>query len=443
MTAAMATNCTEEADEKDFTCGLYDFLIETVLMGTLCAFGFVGNLLSAVCLWKDNSKSATPFLLVSLELADTLFLVTVLLLRVVTSVDTFTGSLPSMIVLTSYFGKYVYPLAMIAGTGTIYLTVLVTVNRYISVCKPYDASSLCSIPNARKQVVVVWLFSIIFNIPRFFQYEIVEDCQLLVIPLPTPLHASTTAAAESEKYEIVWRLRASPTWLTLDPIFQQVYANVLYFLFMFLVPLLSLIVLNYNLIMALRETRRKRENMRSRRFVDPSSADNGRSAASNINSRSEDDITLMLIVVVVIFVVSQSPALVTQTLGAFLDDSLLNCPNYFFFYVRISDLLVVANSSVNFIAYCFCSRRFRKILLALLRGRTSDAEIAADVATETNTQTVVDRGRALICRNSNHDVERSSAKKSLLHRMTKGNLVKTKNFALNDIKELQEREPIV
>lgn len=441
----MATNCTviipddAEVNEKSFTCGLYDFLIEAVLMGALCAFGFVGNMLSAVCLWKDKSKSATPFLLVSLELADTLFLVTVLLLRVLTTIDTFTASLPSMTVLEAYFGKYVYPLAMISSTGTVYLTVLVTVNRYISVCKPYDASSLCSIPNARKQVIVVWLFSIIFNIPRFFQYDIDEYCQPLE-PIPSS-SLSSPAAVESQMYEGVIRLRSSHTWLTLNPIFQLVYVNVLYFLIVYLVPLLSLIVLNYNLILALRETRRKRENMRSRRFVDPSTTEyGGRSSAASISSRSEDDITLMLIVVVVIFVVSQSPALVTQILAVFLGEGKLACPNYFFFYERISDLLVVTNSSVNFIAYCFCSRRFRKILLSLLRGRTPDAE-TTEVAPETNAL-AVDRG-AMTFRNANHEVGRSRAKKSLLHRMTERNSVKTKNFALNDIKELQERKPIV
>jgi len=77
-----------------------------------------------------QSKSATPFLLVSLELFDTLFLVTVFLLRVLTSVDTFSpGLLHDMTSMVPYIGIYVYPSALIAETGTIYMTVLVTVNR--------------------------------------------------------------------------------------------------------------------------------------------------------------------------------------------------------------------------------------------------------------------------------------------------------------------------
>jgi len=73
----------------------------------------------------------------------------------------------------------------------------------------------------------------------------------------------------------------------------------------------------------------------------------------------------MLIVVILVFVFCQSPAFITQALPSVLPEEYLFCPFSYFFYVRISDLLVVANSSLNFVIYCFCSRRFRTILIAL------------------------------------------------------------------------------
>jgi len=60
-----------------------------------------------------------------------------------------------------------------------------------------------------------------------------------------------------------------------------------------------------------------------------------------------------------------SPAFITQALIAALPLSYQACPYSYFFFSRLSDLLVVANSSVNFIIYILCSRRFRKILVAL------------------------------------------------------------------------------
>ena len=83
-------------------------------------------------------------------------------------------------------------------------------------------------------------------------------------------------------------------------------------------------------------------------------------------SRSEDDITLILIVTVLVFVICQTPALITQILISLLPDDLKRCPSPFFYYERVSDFMVVVNSSINFLIYCFCSRRFRQILLGLV-----------------------------------------------------------------------------
>jgi len=80
----------------------------------------------------------------------------------------------------------------------------------------------------------------------------------------------------------------------------------------------------------------------------------------------------MLIVVILVFVFCQSPAFITQALPSVLPDATLYCPFSYFYYARISDLLVVANSSLNFVIYCFCSRRFRTILLTLLGCRSAE-----------------------------------------------------------------------
>lgn len=153
-------------------CAIYDFIIETIVMGLLCLFGFIGNSLSIICLWRDGSKTATPFLLISLDVADTVFLVTVTILRVVQSAVKYVGwdDMVSMAPVV----KYVYPVALIAMTSTVYLTLLVTLNRYVSVCKPHDVRTLCAPFHARLHVVAVVLFSIFYNLPRFFEFDVVD-----------------------------------------------------------------------------------------------------------------------------------------------------------------------------------------------------------------------------------------------------------------------------
>jgi len=107
------------------TCQIYDFVIEALLIGFLCAFGFVGNSLSTICLLRDGSKSATPFLLVSLNFADTLFLIAVVWVRVITSVqETFPEEAASIGYLKPYIGKYGFPCAMVAETGWLFSLLL-------------------------------------------------------------------------------------------------------------------------------------------------------------------------------------------------------------------------------------------------------------------------------------------------------------------------------
>ena len=63
--------------------------------------------------------------------------------------------------ITPYVSKYMVPLALVAMPATIYMTLFVTVNRYISVCQ--------------KHVILVLVFSLIYNIPRFFEFDIIRS----------------------------------------------------------------------------------------------------------------------------------------------------------------------------------------------------------------------------------------------------------------------------
>ena len=354
--AGFINNASQEAElttpksrpSLDQTCIMYDFMVEVVVMGVLCLFGFTGNTLSIICLARDKSKTATPFLLVSLEVADTLFLTAVFLLRVAASVTRY-ADWEVIMPIFPYFAKYIFPCALIAETGTIYLTVLVTVNRYISVCRPYEAASLCSVQHAQKHVVIVTILSILYNLPRFFESKIVT-----VWDPYRNRSADVTTLSD----------------IGCNQIYQILYTNVLYCIVMFLVPLITLIILNTLLIKALRRTKKKRAMMLT-------------SSSNSMQSRSEDDITLVLIVVVVVFVVCQTPALVTQVLMSLMSETSRSCPSPFFYYERISDLMVVANSSMNFLIYCFCSIKFRQILVELVCGKKS-AEPVKDRAMVTN-----------------------------------------------------------
>jgi hypothetical protein len=88
-TAVIGTDIQRHADQLQ--CQLFQFVLNTLAIGTLCVFGIAGNLLSMVILHRDRHNRVAVFLLQSLAVADSSVLATAF---VVLSV--FYGLLPLM-----------------------------------------------------------------------------------------------------------------------------------------------------------------------------------------------------------------------------------------------------------------------------------------------------------------------------------------------------------
>ncbi len=58
---------------------------------------------------------------------------------------------------------------MIAQTGSVYLTLCVSVERYVAVCLPLKARAICTFGRARTYVLVIGFLAFCYNIPRFWE----------------------------------------------------------------------------------------------------------------------------------------------------------------------------------------------------------------------------------------------------------------------------------
>jgi Serpentine type 7TM GPCR chemoreceptor Srw len=103
--------------------------------------------------------------------------------------------------------------------ATTWTTVLLTVHRYVVVCRPFDAKRLATVSLARRQLAVVLAASVVFNVPRFLEHRIVRvDWQsdddvnaTSVSPMPTRQRmpvAVKRQMARSEIYENVYLVGA-------------------------------------------------------------------------------------------------------------------------------------------------------------------------------------------------------------------------------------------
>ena len=256
-------------------CLLYMFILCTVVIGLLCILGSIGNITAFFVFWKDNIKTSSSFLFQGLSFIDTVLLITAFPIYCLEPIVLYTGVFQEFKIIQPFVLVYMFPAAMTAQTITIWVTVLVGVNRYIAVCKPYSASRLCTVNQARKQLTLVIILCILYNIPRFLEAKLVR----MTIP-------ETNKTAFVPQY----------TELGSNKDYLIIYNNAMYMIFLLILPLIILTILNVRLIKALNALRQKRQQMQSAR------------------QQQDNNVTFVLIIVVLVFTVCQAPALVNQIL---------------------------------------------------------------------------------------------------------------------------------
>lgn len=91
----------------------------------------------------------------------------------------------------------------------------------------------------------------------------------------------------------------------------------------------------------------------------------GGSGRASSSRREGDTITRCVVAIVCIFIVCQTPALLNQIFWAIGEPP--RCGQFHFYYTKLSDVLVVLNSSCNFAVYCLFGRTFRRNFVETVR----------------------------------------------------------------------------
>jgi len=91
-----------------------------------------------------------------------------------------------------YIRVYTYPLVFAGQTGNIWLTALIAASRYIAACWPYNAARYCSLPVIKKAVSGTLAFSVLYNLPRLFEVDMVlkQDANSFLVEYTSNLPSS-------------------------------------------------------------------------------------------------------------------------------------------------------------------------------------------------------------------------------------------------------------
>ncbi|XP_035829384.1 FMRFamide receptor-like [Aplysia californica] len=275
----------------------------TILRICLSVFGVLANMVTGVVLTNKRLWSPTSLLLLSLVAYDAIFLLVSIPMSVwgvlvVRDLRTFA-------LVTGIF----YPLRYMAQTGSIYTTVTVTVERFLIVLRPLKARVFCTFGNVRKVTLAIFLFSILFNIPRCFFYQLATSIPIMQNNSmmanqsdSTIYHSDPTAMTVSNNTQDMGGVNVT---LTLRPLteeeenrvyylwlYQKVYELYVTCVFFYLLPYLLIPILNIQLLLAI-----KRRRDETRRI----SVKNEHQINSPKPTDLEDGLTLIVVGITVCF----------------------------------------------------------------------------------------------------------------------------------------------
>jgi len=381
----------EEFQKHELVMWWVEYILQTIV-------GVAGLLANTIAIPVLNTKEVTGSmngifnrLLIFLAISDNLYIVC----SMFTGIKKFNNSQ-----FNEYaFGYFVYQLHNFVLCCSIYLTVALALERYRAVWRPVEYHNNNRGVNPWHKVTIsyilpVVLFSLLFNIPKFFEIQFRE-----VIPYE----------GEPGIY------MAAPSALRLNHHYNVWYGNISRLIVQGVIPFACLSFFNYRIYWVMRRRRQlvnrpynataNANNEKNKKPVGSSAATvlnqvytaNGSSSHPNVstslqatsasNSKagggsngknesaerkaSEAQQAAVLFIIVLLFFISYTPRFLINLhelwnldlLTEMVQSDCDNFPRWIESIASVSHLLMTLNASVNFYIYCFMCHTFRSVLM--------------------------------------------------------------------------------
>jgi len=244
----------------------------------------------------------------------------------------------------------VVPLQRSAQYGSTVMTVMVTIDRYLAVCKPLAVRTKTQVYIT---VASLCVYVLAFYIPSYFEY---------ILPVYTGVFRDTFP--EKDSFMNVTVIHIRDTMLNNIP-YQILYTLILECLIRYITPTILLIVFNVQLYRALKRMQQRYLKMRR-----GSNLNDSRRHFSNSES-----LTLAIVIVVVAFVVLNAPTLIYIILITIRQQSIQSSPtkediipflgniNQRIYFITIANLLTSLAAAINFLIYVIFAKKFRRIFI--------------------------------------------------------------------------------
>ena len=161
-------------DSCDEQPELFRFIMYSYIAGPLASIGLLGNVVVFIIFGKILRRNAMNFLLRALSAIDNCLLLCMITYLYGFSAKSHTNGGIHAVGSTAwpFIEVFVVPPLLMALMANVWTSVIIGMNRYIAVCRPLHAASLCTTSQAKKQIMCVISVSVIYMLPRFFDFEI-------------------------------------------------------------------------------------------------------------------------------------------------------------------------------------------------------------------------------------------------------------------------------
>lgn len=334
MTCNDTYNCRLDSNDSSaimYDCGIsyreevkiYGLWFDGVFLSLIGVIGLVGNLMALIVLSRPKLRDVFHNLLFALACVDLLYIIC-------GGVNyTFRAFEADSDIYTYLFPYFLHPFTQVAMTGTIFMTLAISIERYLGLCHPLLP------PQARKSwfyILPVIVGSLALNIPKFMEVNL----SFLNGTLPAYGPSDLRLNEEYIRYYIMWTRLFSTA----------------------LVPVILLLFLNTRIIIDLFSKKVERFGSAKRQS-------------------KEINLCLILLCIVLVFFLCHSARIILDIIEFSHVEQVINCPRIaahqlwappywaqVLYYV--SHMMMMLNSSVNFVIYCLVGHTFRRELCRTL-----------------------------------------------------------------------------
>ncbi|XP_023322269.1 FMRFamide receptor [Eurytemora carolleeae] len=305
-----------------------------ILFCGLGAVGLVANIASIFTLLSPEMRKHTfNQLLAALAFYDIMYIMFNVPVHAMATMETVENWFTNSSFLSLIYVYLLYPMSAVAFCASTYMTLAVTIERYIAVCRPHQYRTISqTMTNTRRilvYIIPVTALSFALNIPKFMEVTITET-------------NGTNAVDPSQT-------RKDPTfifWYTLSLAWHPTLTTGI-------LPFIALLYMNMHIFIGIRKSRQILSGRR------------------NHKRASESNLAITLISIVFMHLLCNALRVFLGVMIVLLVDVQVSCMRDYQQYIpplwimcleSVAHLLVMLNFSSNFLVYCSVSSQFKTAL---------------------------------------------------------------------------------